>query len=442
MEIKTDISKTRFEFAGTIDLAQVTRSLKLNASVAGDRLDSLNELLQLDLPPLKSYRAGAQLTLRKKKADLSDFVVQVGQSKLSGKMTVDNSAPVLKSNIELRSPLIQLNDFDVGDWSPEGGDSEKPVSENDRKKKSDAAAREADEAISGEQIAELLSAEVLAKYDVTMNVKVAKVLSGSDQLGSGSLTAMMKDGRFSIDPVKLNIPGGTFSFAASLKPDKKAPEASVQALMDKFDFGVIVRRVDPKADMGGLVNLDLDLKSSAGSFDQLMAQGNGYFDFSGRLENLKAGIIDLWAVNLIAAVVSRDGKDASKINCVVGRWSMKDGLLKPDVFLIDTTKIRICGKGQVDFKKGYIDLKMAPTAKKAEYFSLATPIEVKGQLSDFGVGIQAGGLIGTTVNFIASPVTTTVKRLFGKELPADGKDVCAMTIGPGSRSAKPPAGCN
>jgi uncharacterized protein involved in outer membrane biogenesis len=295
--------------------------------------------------------------------------------------------------------------------------------------------------MSGEDFAELLSPEVLAGYDVEMNVKVDKVLSGSDELGSGSLTATMKEGRFSIDPVKLNIPGGSFTLAASLKPDEKAPQASVRVVMEKFDFGVIVRRANPKADMGGRINLDVDLKSSAGSFDKLMANGNGYFDFSGRLENLKAGIIDLWAVNLIAAVVSNDEKDASKINCVVGRWTMKDGLLKPDVFLIDTSKIRICAKGQVDFRKEHIDLQMAPTPKKAEYFSLATPIEVKGKFTDFGVGIQPGGLIGTTVNFIASPVTTTFKRLFGKELPADGSDVCAMPIGPENRSTKAPAGC-
>ena len=441
MEIKTDIAKTRFEFDGTVDLAQVNRSLKLKASVAGDRLDSLNELLHLDLPPLKSYRAGAQLTLQKKRADLSDFIVQVGKSKLSGKMTVDNSGTVLKSNIELSSPLIQLNDFDVADWSPEAGRSEKPVSEKEQKKENTAAAPKDAKALSDEAVSELLSPEVLAKYDVKMNVEVAKVLSGNDNLGSGSLTATMKEGRFSIDPVKLVIPGGSFSFAASLKPDIKSPEASVRAVMEKFDFGIIVRRAKPEAEMGGLINLAVDLKSSAGSFDQLMAHGNGYVDFSGRLENLKAGIIDLWAVNLIAAVVSNDEKDASKINCVVGRWTMQDGLLKPDVFLIDTSKIRICGKGQVDFKKEQIDLKMAPTAKKAEYFSLATPIEVKGKFTDFGVGIQAGGLIGTTVNFIASPVTTTFKRLLGQELPADGQDVCAMPIGPENRSTKPPAGC-
>ena len=299
----------------------------------------------------------------------------------------------------MSAPLIQLNDFYVADWPPQKSDSEKPIPEGD------------------------------------------KVLSGSDELGSGSLSATLKQGRFSIDPLKLNVPGGSFSLSAALKPDMKAPQASIRTVMKKFDFGVLVRRTNPHAEMGGLINLDVDLKSSAGSFDKLMANANGYVDFSGRLENLKAGIIDLWAVNLIAAIIFNDKENQSKINCVVGRWTMKNGLLKPDVFLIDTSKIRICGKGQVDFKKEHIDLKMVPTPKKADYLSLATPIEVNGKFTDFGAGIQVGGLIGTSVNLITSPVTKTLQKLFGKELPADGKDVCAMPIGPVNRSAKPPAGC-
>lgn len=441
MEIKMVISKTRFDFAGAIDLAQVNKSLNLKVAVAGDRLDSLNGLLSLDLPSLQSYRVGAQLTLQKQRAELSDFVLQVGQSKLVGKMNVDKSGGRPKSTIELSAPLIQLNDFDVAGWSPQSNNSEKAVPEDDKKKKSGAAASKEQKSSSEEIINELLSPEILAKFDVQINVKVDKVLSGKDKLGSGTLTATLKEGRFSINPVKLNIPGGSFSLAASLKPDVKAPQASIRMVMKKFDFGVLVRRTNPKAEMGGLINLDVDLKSSAGSFDKLMANANGYVDFSGRLENLKAGIIDLWAVNLLAAIIFNDNENQSKINCVVGRWTMKNGLLKPDVFLIDTSKIRICGKGQVDFKKEHIALKMVPTPKKADYLSLATPIEVNGKFTDFGAGIQVGGLIGTSVNLITSPVTKTLQKLFGKELPADGQDVCAMPIGPGNRSAKPPAGC-
>jgi len=441
MEIKTDIAKTRFVFAGSLDLAKALRSLNLKASVTGKRLDSLNGLLDFDLPPLKSYKAAAQLVVRRDRIDLSDLLIQVSESKLTGKMTADRSGGKPDVSIELNSPLIQLNDFDVGDWSPEIGDSEKPTPQEDFKKEKVTTASQDQKSSPQGEVEELLSPQVLKKFNVRMNVKARKVMSGTDELGSGVLTVTQKDGRFTLDPMKLNIPGGSFTLAATLKPDSQAPEASVRAVMDKFDFGVLVRRANPKADIGGLINLDVDLKSSANSFEKLMASSNGYFDFSGRLENLKAGIIDLWAVNVIAAVASGKDNKPSEINCVLGRWTMKEGLLSPNIFLIDTTKIRICGKGHVDFKKETIDLKMAPTPKKPEFFSLATPIEVRGNFDDFGVGIQAGGLFGTTIRFIASPVTVPLARLFSKSLPDDGGDVCGMTIGPENRTAKAPAGC-
>ena len=441
MEIKTEIAKTRFDFAGTLDLAKALRSLNLKASVTGERLDSLNGLLDLDLPPLKSYKVAAQLAMRRDRLDLSDLILQVGQSKLTGKMTADRSGDKPNVAIELKSPLIQLNDFDVGDWSPQKSDPEKPALQKDPKKEKVTQASQDQKSSADGEMEELLSLEMLKKFDARMNVKAKKVMSGTDELGSGVLTVIQKDGRFTLDPMKLNIPGGSFTLTATLKPDPQAPEASVRAVMDKFDFGVLVRRANPKADMGGIINLDVDLKSSADSFNNLMANGSGYFDFSGRLEHLQAGIIDLWAVNVIAAVASGKDNKPSEINCVIGRWTMKDGLLSPNIFLIDTTKIRICGKGQVDFKKEIIDLKMAPTAKKPEFFSLATPVEVKGNFADFGVGIQAGGLLGTTIRFIASPVTVPLARLFTKDLPDDGGDVCSMAIGPENRSVKAPAGC-
>ena len=441
MEIKTEIAQTRFDFTGNIDLSQASKSLQLKTSVTGDRLDSLNGLLGIYLPPLKSYKTDAMLTMRNKRVDLSDLVVQVGESKLAGKMAIDNTGSRPKSTIELSAPMIQLDDFDVGEWSPEKSTSGEPAPEDDKKKESGTVALKEENSLPEIKAYELLSPEVLGQFDVEMNLKEDKVVSGSDELGSCVLRATLKKGHFLIDPFKLDIPGGSFYLSASLKPDNKAPEASIQAVMKKFDFGVLVRRANPEADMGGLINLEVDLKSSAGSFGELMANSNGYFDFSGRLENLKAGIIDLWAVNVIAAIASREDDEASKINCVVGRWTMKDGLLNPDVFLIDTTKIRICGRGQVDFKNEHLHLKMAPTPKKPEYFSLATPIEVKGNFTDFGVGIQSGGLIGTAVKFAASPVTTTFQRLSGKKLPADGIDVCGMAIGPSGRSEKPTVGC-
>jgi len=430
MEIVTDIANTRLNFKGLIDLATVPQNLHVITSVTGDHLDSLNGLLRLDLPPWKSYKATAELSMQKGRTELTDFLIQVGQSQLTGMMIAERSGGKPEVTLELNSPLIQLNDFDVGEWSPEKETPKQSAAKEGQENKAPPASTR-----------ELLSSEVSAELNVRMDVKAEKVISGNDELGSGVLTATLKDGRFTVNPVRLNIPGGSFFLAASLKPDTKAPEASLRAKVENFDFGVPVRQARPESNMGGMINLDVDLNSSADNFSELMAKGNGYFDFSGRLENLKAGIIDLWAVNIIAAIISRGKDNQSKINCLVGRWTMKDGLLTPDVFLIDTTKIRICGKGQINFKNNSIDFKMVPTPKKAEYFSLATPIEVKGSFNDSAVGVQPGGLLGTTIKFIASPVTATFRRLIGKELPADGSDVCTMPIGPGNRSANPPAGC-
>lgn len=65
--------------------------------------------------------------------------------------------------------------------------------------------------------------------------------------------------------------------------------------MTNFDIGIVARRKNPEAEFDGLVNLFVDLQSTATTFDQLLANGNGYFDFSGQLKNIKAGIIELWA---------------------------------------------------------------------------------------------------------------------------------------------------
>ena len=189
MEIKTEIAKTQFNFAGSLDLAQVSKTLQLKASVEGDRLDSLNGLLDLDLPPLKSYRACAQLTLQKNRAELSDFVIQVGKSKLVGKMTVNKSGVRPEAVIDLSAPLIQLNDFDVGDWSPQKSDSEKPAHQKDPKKEKVTKAAQDQKSSADGGVDGLKSPEVLARFNVRMNVKAEKVMSGTDELGSGVLTA-------------------------------------------------------------------------------------------------------------------------------------------------------------------------------------------------------------------------------------------------------------
>ncbi len=428
LTIKTKIADTRFDLSGGIELEKVFKSLHLKALVAGNSLDSLNRMLRIDLPPLKAYKGEGTLLLQKDRVELTDFAVQVGKSRLHGDMNIDKSGTRPLVTIKMKAPLIQVDDFDTGDWSPENNT---PVVKKDMPDPGG-------QLVGSGQIKELISPEVLKTVNLKMDVTADKILSGKDELGSGNLTFSLNDGKLAFDPVQINIPGGDFYLTASLRPDPARPEATLKAVLKNFNFGIWVRHLKPEEEMGGVINLDVDLKSTAGRKEDLMKKGSGYFDYSGRLENLESGIVDLWAVNLITAALSRGKANESQINCVVGRWTLKEGLLTPDIFLIDTTKIRIYGKGQINFNKNYIDIKVAPAPKKPEYFNLATPLQIQGSFAKPGVGIQPGGLFGTTVKFLVSPVTVSMKKIVNKILPADGSDICDMPIGPDDRAVKSP----
>ena len=43
----------------------------------------------------------------------------------------------------------------------------------------------------------------------------------------------------------------------------------------------------------------------------------------------------------------------------------------------DTSKIRICGEGEISFVDQTFNLVVTPKAKRPEFFSLATPLAVK-----------------------------------------------------------------
>lgn len=436
MEIQAEVADTLLGFVGKVDLVPAQRALALKVNIEGENLKSLDQLLQVDLPPLAKYSVETDLTLQEERFDLKNLAVSTGSSSLVGTATLVREKKVT-AEVDFHSPLIQLDDFVFDDWSWRGEkvSQEKEQGEDTEEK---TVAKEK----TGKEVRNLLDPDLLDDFDIGLTVRADQVLSGEDQLGSGSLKAVLRDGRMAIEPLALQIPGGEITMSTSLKPGQEAANATFRAVVHNFDIGIYVRRQKPESKMSGLVNLDVDLYSSASTVNQIFANGNGYFDFSGHLDNLGAGIIDLWAVNLIAAIVSSTEEEQSEVNCAVGRWKVEDGLLTPDVFFIDTSKIRICGKGQVDFRKNTVNLTVSPTPKKPEFFNLATPLKISGSFDDINFGLRKGALVGTAARFIASPLVVPIKRVFSDQIPEDGSDACGLPLGPDNRSEIYVKGCD
>ena len=419
--VKVEAAGTRLELKGKLVLPVRNKDLTLGMTIRGKSLDDLNQLFGVDLPPFGPYSLKARFTMQESGYDLSRLKIQVGTSDLSGSLHLDMAGDKPVAEMKLVSSLLQMNDFDIGDWSPEGNSPP----EKREEKRSDSKTTGKEKGQSREKVASLLSQETLSRTDAHLQIRLDKVMSGNDFLGSGRLEVGLKDGRFSVDPLDLTLADGTIHTEFSYLPTANHARIHLLSKIKNLDLGILGRRIKPESRMGGQLYLDLQLDAAAPSLDQLMANGRGHLDFAFIPENFDAGLVDMWAVNLLSSLAREtDGRPNSVINCMVAGFVMKDGVMRERSIFLDTTNMSIEGEATINFKNRTLAVKAAPKAKKPEFFSLATPVMVNGSFDDLGVKINMIRMAGTVTSFITSPVHVPLRRIFSRAIPADGKEAC------------------
>ncbi len=419
--IKVNAAGAELDFQGKLALPVKKRDVTLAMTIKGEKLDSLDELTGLALPPLGPYSLAAQFAMHGKGYDLSDLRIKVGTSELTGSMKLDMTGDRPEAEVKLVSSLLQINDFELADWSPEG----KPAAQEKQESGAEQGKSEQEQKKKQAKVASLLSPEAMSRVNVHFQLKMNKVMSGKDVLGKGSLAVSLQDGRFAIDPLEMKFADGTARIAFSLYPSADNAEIHLAAAVDGLDLGIPARRIKPESKMGGRLYMDVSLDATSPTLDQLMANAKGHFDLAFIPENFDAGIIDMWAVNLLSSLAAEtDGEPDSTINCLVASFAMNDGLMRERTIFIDTTNMSIEAEATINFKTRHLSMLAAPKAKKPEFFSLATPVKVSGRFDDFGIGINLVRLTGTVASFVTSPVHVPLRRIFARKRPEDGKEAC------------------
>ncbi len=425
-ELELEAAKTRARLSGSVDRDVEARDVELALAVEGERFDTLDKLLRISLPPWGPWSAAGRFRMNARGYAVDELQLKIGGSALRGRGSMDTQAGRPKLDIALEAPLVQLDDFRLAGWSALEGDEPAPAAPAARQD-AEALRRKAVEA--SDQVQGLLSRELLSRADATLSVRVGQVKSGADLLGRGQLDARLRDGRAEIGPVTVDMPGGQASGRLAYEPREKDVLASLKLDIDRFDYGVIGRRVKPGSDLDGRFSLHLDVDSRAPRLSQLLAHGNGRIDVAVWPRELRAGVFDLWAVNLFVALLpTLDPKNESVVNCAVGRFALKGGKLTQEQLVIDTSRMRVTGTASADFGSERIAMRLQPQAKSAQFLSLATPIEVKGSFADFRVGPNPGDVLQTVLRMATSIFWVPLQKLFSDKVPQDGADVCGVAF--------------
>jgi len=412
MDVDVELEKANLSLTGTAPKPVVLENLHFTMDLKGKRLSDFDRLLEVSLPPVGPYRLKGKFGTQRSGYYVKDLQARVGNSSLSGKLDINTKSKPPRLTLDLGAQTIQLDDFATRGWSATDVDADEG-SEGKAKPQEKQAGRA------------LLSPKVMRSLNAKVDVSVQRVQSGKDWLGSGKLTATLEDGRLDVDPLTLDLPGGSVDMGFALQPGERDMALEARASIEKLDYGILARRIDPQSETGGIISLDLDLKTRGSDLKHIMQGSNGNIGFALAPKDLNAGIFDLWAVNLFTALMpSLDDDSKSEVNCLVARFGIDDGIMRPTSLLIDSSRIQASGDGIIDFKAETIDFKAKPKSKRPQMFSANTPIQVRGKFSDFKVGLPPGALTGTVFRIVTSPVVVPFKWVFTKKGPADGRVAC------------------
>ncbi len=420
--------------------------LRLAIDVAGDRVDAWSPLTGVDLPGWGPYVVAGDLVVDGSGYRVEGARVSVGESSATGSARLDTTRTPPRLDLRLDAPMLSLDDFEDADWSPFGAAGEEaPATTGEAAAGPGASLVEVGEqaARASDDLQQLLGADTLARLDAEVGVEVGSLRAGDIRLGDARLHLSVADGRARFDPVEASVGEGKVRLVLDYAPlASGAVETAIDLVLERVDYGLLAQRVDPQTEVAGEIDARLDLRALTPTLSQAMRHGDGSLRFLLRPQRMPANVFDLWAGNLFIALVNRlDADGGTRVNCALGEFALADGVLQAQRMLIDTTRVRVLGGGEVDFNDASLSLRFDPWPKRAEFFSLATPIEVGGSFDDYTIGPRAGDVFMTGLRLLGSVIWVPVMKLAGARSPADGSDVCGESplAAPGPEASAPDA---
>jgi len=221
---------------------------------------------------------------------------------------------------------------------------------------------------------------------------------------------VLKDGIMRFEPLDFGIADGHVVSNITLDANKDVPTA--QAKIEARN--VELKRIFPQL---------ASPNGSAGRFGgraQFRAQGNNVAELFASAEGEAAvamrggesSTLRLVLTNIDLARAAQlliGGDETAAIHCAVGAFHARNGVLTPDLFVVDTSAELITGSGSVDFRTEQYDLHLKANSKTPSILALKGPVVIGGTFKTPAVRPEMGPLmarIGASVGLgvLAGPL--------------------------------------
>lgn len=367
--------------------------------------------------PLGEYEFRSNVTLNEGELIFSDLEARIGTSRASGYVDIRRKETGYQFDILLNSPFLETED--LVQWT-----------KNRRKAIQQVLDRDPQDPISQPPEGEIFSRitqqikDLFNSNTLDIRIDIEELRSTGNLLGKMHVGLLIDKNEFRLDPLQIRLPGGNVDVQYTITRLEEGLETALNIYVENLEYGGLMRLLDPDSEARGWLYMDTALVSSSPDAAHMVQNLEGHFNLMVFPEDIEAGFIDLWASNLIFTLLSIGADSAKKLNCIVARFEVDNGVMKTKRTFLDSTDTIIHGRGVIDLARQELDLLIVPQAKQEKFLSFSTPIEATGSFDSINVNIARGGLLTTMFRWYYGLIYVPWKRLTGERFPADGMATC------------------
>ena len=409
--------------------------LDFQVRLKGASMADLYEVTGLVLPNTPPFETNGRLTgsLEPERAvwQYTDFRGKVGQSDLQGSLKYASGKPRPRLTGAMTSNQLRLADL-----GPTIGTNE---ADNTRRGR-DQPGKGRGKVLPDSKFA----AERWNAMDMDLTFKGRHIIRPQSlPLEDLSLRAVMENAQLRLSPLTFGVAEGKIESQVSIDGRTPPLKAQIHGTVQGLQLSALFPKVQLMKKSFGRMDGAIALQSSGNSVAGLLGEGTGEMRLYVRDGTLSKQMLDLAALNLGSIIVGKlfgENKEVH-LRCAVADFTVVDGLATTRVVKMSTEDAIVEATGTIDLGTEELNLRIKPESLEWKFFSLRSPLYVKGTFGDPNVGVEAGPLLlraGAAV--VAAAVAPAALALVPITVPAADDDThCRPLLDLGKQPVKPGA---
>ncbi|HET7221839.1 MAG TPA: AsmA family protein, partial [Rhodanobacteraceae bacterium] len=407
-------------------------ALDMDLEMSGESMSHLYALTGVALPPTKPFSTHGRLFARVHQGifKYDHFDGKVGHSDLHGSATYASAGPRPKLTATLTSNVL-----DFGDLSPLiGADSNAA-----KARRGESQKQPADKVLP----VETFDTTRWRKMDAEVHFTGKRIVRKSNlPISDLSTHLVMDDGVLTLDPLALMAAGGDLKANITLDGRRNPMHGEATLSLRHLKLSKLFPTVDLMHTSLGQINGDANLDGDGNSVAGLLGTSNGEVKIlinNGAVSKLLLEEIGLNIGNII--ITKLVGDKPEELNCAAADLVAKQGVWRPQIFVIDTEPMTINVDGSINLADETLNLTIHPHSKGVRVLSLRSPLYLRGTLKHPDAGVEKGPLLARGVGAaVLGAVAAPVAALAALIAPSHDEDnACRGVIQAMQKPSKVPA---